>query len=771
MPTTYTYNPHKHVKIWLSKNPNVFMNLENQIRLSEMRVKNPSDTIHLVYDSHLLNEKANIELIEYCKSNNLIPVDVNKLNQDLLTENEKALLEKYKDEVDNLDNGGNLAAASDIIRWISPIYKLGSYTDLDVPVNTTNLPSTIEVHVPLLVNLGSIKIGNKDIILPNNDYVAVVDADAAKKDIERIQTGILSKLNNYSSDFIEKTVQEIGTNSRINRMVIEQIKNRSEAVYIAKTNKLNSSMHLSSRKLRQYTKDITTSREKFLDFKRKIHQTDADVIQALRKELENQLSLVKLIFFKSEYIKIRTILLQNDDEFIKQLMKREYSQYLSSIIVCTTGPLEIARSLFGSSVLDTTYFNTHARAYSFKEYGLQKYFLTENTIRVHENVISLLIFLGTDTGTLNDSSWLPEGISLQSVREADILDRIDNFKANLPKHLNETKAKITKQLNYLRSLISNKLADKLFHRRINNEIKALERLLDCYSDNDNSFDLDKFQSCLTDNTVNIHGRFSSIFHRRSHQLINTLESISHDAQVFNMATNRKIDINGDPTSSKNETKTTTTKIASNKDIVGLLNSAIARLGEINSTFDLKKSFIPALESLSRKINNINDKQSRQVAEETIRMIEQLENLKLYESESECNLVTKKYRMIKCIHDYDLRCYDLTRESRIIKAVSMVIAGAIGFILGMTVGAGFGFLAGAWTGPGALVTSLVGLFYGAYSGAAVGITCGAALTAATTASISRYAFFKPHSLRYPAHEVASSLFPAQYPGDDQKYKPF
>lgn len=54
----YHYRPHTHVKIWLSNNPQVFMNFENQTRLIAMREQCPTDPIHLIYDSALLNDQS-----------------------------------------------------------------------------------------------------------------------------------------------------------------------------------------------------------------------------------------------------------------------------------------------------------------------------------------------------------------------------------------------------------------------------------------------------------------------------------------------------------------------------------------------------------------------------------------------------------------------------------------------------------------------------------------------------------------------------------------
>ena len=95
----YKYNPHSHVKVWVSSNPSVFMNFENQTRLIAIREKNPRDVIHLVYDSTMLNKQALHDLDVFCKENNIIPVDADTFKDKLQSPQEQELYECYKDEI------------------------------------------------------------------------------------------------------------------------------------------------------------------------------------------------------------------------------------------------------------------------------------------------------------------------------------------------------------------------------------------------------------------------------------------------------------------------------------------------------------------------------------------------------------------------------------------------------------------------------------------------------------------------------------------------
>ena len=154
MPSS-TFNPHKHVKIWLSKNPRVFMNEENKLRLLHMRERCPGDLIQLIYDSVLLNESARDDLQAFCLKHDIKPVDVRDLISEIPEDKRhEQLLALYEDEISNLDHGGNLAAASDILRWIKPVYTKGTYSDFDVMVQTKALPETLTINADLLLFFG-----------------------------------------------------------------------------------------------------------------------------------------------------------------------------------------------------------------------------------------------------------------------------------------------------------------------------------------------------------------------------------------------------------------------------------------------------------------------------------------------------------------------------------------------------------------------------------------------------------------------------------------
>ena len=191
----YEFNPHRHVKIWLSKNPDVFMNELNQLRLIQMRAYCPNDEINLIYDSQLLSETAHRSLQAFCSKEDINIVDVRSIISQCNQPSEQQLIKIYEDEITHLDAGGNLAAASDILRWLEPIYRLGTYSDFDVRIVTKDLPETIPVFSELLLNSGSVVLKDKygsetQNKLASNDIIAVLNPQS--KRIKKIHQDIIS---------------------------------------------------------------------------------------------------------------------------------------------------------------------------------------------------------------------------------------------------------------------------------------------------------------------------------------------------------------------------------------------------------------------------------------------------------------------------------------------------------------------------------------------------------------------------------------------------
>lgn len=188
---SYELNPHRHVKIWLSMHPDLFMNPENQLRLVQMRASCPGDVIHLIYDHRLLSIQAINDLHTFCLKHDLTAMDACYLIAQCTHPLEKALAELYQDEISHLNAGGNLGAASDILRWLSPVFQLGVYSDLDVVVSTQKLAPRVQVFGDLLVSVGNYHNVHGDAHLAaNNDIIAVINPHSEM--IRKIQSYIFN---------------------------------------------------------------------------------------------------------------------------------------------------------------------------------------------------------------------------------------------------------------------------------------------------------------------------------------------------------------------------------------------------------------------------------------------------------------------------------------------------------------------------------------------------------------------------------------------------
>lgn len=523
----YRFNPHKHVKIWLSKNPDLFLNLENQIRLIQMREQNPKDKIYLVYDSSLLTTSSLEELYLFCQENQFCWYDAHGLKENLHTELEHRLYEYYLDEITHLSEGGNLAVASDILRWLSPIYRLGSYSDFDYPVNTRMLPGTVEISAPILLNIGSLKLGQKEFILSNNDFIAVADLQAAKPFIEQIQQGLIARLAVYDNDFIERTDAEL-QEGFINRQILKLLKNRAETYYINRSKEIYPLC--SSREVRHYLNQATSNIDNYIIFHQQDHESPGDVVQRLRTQMKQQLTLTKRLFFKKDCQEINYYLRKDDVSFLNYHMKKELDLFLKSVIVCTTGPLQIANSLFGGYIFSTHHFQDYIQSFSFQTYGLQQAFQSLNSIPLQENLFGMLRFLGVDEGTLNDSSWLESGQQLQEGRIRILESKQAELHDTLPLLLQETKAELEHLLMRLNQSMSHSMEYEVVKH-------ALENILRCFQKSSQGveFNIAAFRTVpqvMTNKKV----------HEPLQQLRNKLEQFSHQAIIFRIAKNKKINI-------------------------------------------------------------------------------------------------------------------------------------------------------------------------------------------------------------------------------------
>ncbi|WP_367608133.1 glycosyltransferase family 88 protein [Legionella sp. W05-934-2] len=537
---TYHYNPHSHIKVWLSNNPDVFMNFENQTRMIEMREKNPTDPIHLVYDASLLNDKARNDLKAFCDENQIIPVnaDSEEFRSPLETDTEINLYQHYKDEITHLKKGGNLGVASDILRWLPSCYRLASYTDLDDPLDTNNFSTNVLVEAPIIINVGTLKLfGSQEMIIALNEYIAVVDEQAARPLIEKVQKGMLSKLQHLDSDYVEKTEETFKQDGIISRYLVGYMKNRAEALYIQKLKQFNTNDNkLSSRILRKHINDIMSNENEYLSYHRLDDSESNDaVIKRLRSDLNQQLSWIKWLFFNEEYREIKQLLALNDQKFIKAMMKKERSLFLKSIVICTTGPIELTRSFFGDYMIPSKEVDEKVRPYAMSHYGLEKAFLSNNVIPLHENALGMLRYMGAKVGERNDSSWLEEGQKLQSDRQAILQERRQQLIQSFPSTLLNYKDMIEAHIAKLEQEDKGWFAF-LFRTRRQAKLSALRSVLSCFDEQSGKFDITALKEVMKNDVLPKQSLvYAGFFSHKTRDLIEGLSQVCHEAVVLRVA--------------------------------------------------------------------------------------------------------------------------------------------------------------------------------------------------------------------------------------------
>lgn len=398
----YTYDPHRHVKIWLSKDRDSFLNLENQLRMINMRQLNPTDAISFVFDSRLLSNAALNNLQAFCKRYHLSPVDLSKdvfpkCQQDA----EKKLIALYQTEIDNLGQGGNLGAASDILRWLSPIYQLGTYTDCDVVVNTRDLPPTVEVKKPLLLSLGSHTLpvdfnSPLEQAFVNNNMIAVVDSNAALEEISRIQTMIIESCSRQNEDI---------TQTAMAAWMLQKYNEYDEK---------NLAPLLSYDSNYPYCQELLR-----LIPGKTMHEIRLEIAEQSNRDMASEETAAVFTVF-NEILKTR--LTSNgsnplvDKEFSTAVSLHRF-QLLKISVTHTSGPGKMAESLWGKGLYTRDEVDELIAPYAFSSYPeLDICFHTPFSLHMPlEKIVN--DFRMTRLGDISDVSWLEEGKALIIERE------------------------------------------------------------------------------------------------------------------------------------------------------------------------------------------------------------------------------------------------------------------------------------------------------------------------------------------------------------------
>lgn len=366
----YNFITKRHVKIWLGP-----LTLQNELRLRNLRAINPDCDLFLIYDSRILSASEDGFVQVLCKE---LHIKVLNVVQDILphctTAMELNLTNDYHQAIQPTEQGGNLAAASDILRWLSPVYTLGTYSDMDVLIDASRLPRVIDVSRPLLFNFGSLNSCDTEYLVVNNDIVAVVDPVSAGPLIKKIQKAIHNGCRHYSVDEDPFSVIQEQFNSLPRHP-------NSSAPGFSMSSPLSINPDL-----------VTIAKGK------SIAQTRAEIIRITA----NSTNYCEYYPWKCLFYSMNPL---SSDSSLNSKIKEHRYALLGDSVIYTSGPGATLIAFSEYRCYPGDYFMKEKVPYALEHYGLDQHFQTRNGLPLHSGIMALYRM----GGKTNDLSWLEEG--------------------------------------------------------------------------------------------------------------------------------------------------------------------------------------------------------------------------------------------------------------------------------------------------------------------------------------------------------------------------
>ncbi len=439
----YTYDPHRHVRIWLSRDRDVFLNIENQLRFISMRYINPQAEIHLIYDRSLLSEAAIKAAHLFCARHRISLHDVQSEVIALCGSiEEQLLIALYQYEIEHLKQAGNLGVCSDILRWLSPVYKLGTYSDFDTMINTKNLPERISVQKPILLNVDSLSVDMplkqcRSIIL-NNDVIAIIDEKNSIELIKKIQRSIYytylepSKNNPYFKHINQLTHSLLAESDGV--QVDDLIDEMTGDAFISHLSSIvENNPNKNAYALRKNIIYVTRNNDAYCKAK---HTTINMFASEIRDELAQSTDAISRAKSASA----------TDNELVIETREYHRLQFLKYSVMFTTGPMRVCAVLFWKLIYTLDEFQNDVKPYAFSHYQLESHFKSKQLYRDEATELNTC----DDKFKSNDLSWLEEGWHAIAVREV----RIKTAQQTLYRFFKSIKSNITAQQDLERSVLT-----------------------------------------------------------------------------------------------------------------------------------------------------------------------------------------------------------------------------------------------------------------------------------------------------------------------------
>ena len=440
----YELDPSLIVRIWFSKNPNKAINFENKQRLINLRSENPDITISLVYAKKLLSENAVAELLTFCRKHKITLIS---MEEDVipycLDKEEKNLVAIYEQEIESIHDGGNLAAASDIVRWLKPIYSRGIYSDFDTKIHRVTHKEKITVEAPILLNIGSVDLpitaigltqkSDFELITLNNDILAVIgDDDQTHEIIKRIQCAIYNTYQypeSYSQLFYQLGVDlsrylcqdmHFGTVEGF-KVASAYLNEHTDAILADQLFKMGANPISIRQQLLNENRlgDIAFCRRQlgliapgsFSD-----SDSDDDWGDDWDDDWDEDVKKAYLDFLSKQYGR------QANETDIKAEQEAQFKKLYIASVTHASGPGRVMFSLFGNAGLPLSDIDKKVMPYSFLHYKkLSSLFFSPNGYAAHT---PFDVFLKQNAehkiGVSHDLSWTEEGEKKIVEREKDV---------------------------------------------------------------------------------------------------------------------------------------------------------------------------------------------------------------------------------------------------------------------------------------------------------------------------------------------------------------
>lgn len=420
---SYLYNTQSHIKIWLSTNKDVFINTKNQLRLIRMRESNPNDEINLIYDSQLLTEQSGIGLRDFCTRLQINPINVSDIFSQCETEEELNLIGVYENERNNLERGGNIAVCKDILIWLSPIYKLGLYSDMDKEVNSSQFVDSIKVNASLLLPIGAVEKGeNLYMIQVNNDALAVVNPQESLPIIQKIQRNLFKACRPFEGKD-ESCFKEFFVPGEGSSMINEDLQilhnlckgksaqeGRKSIIELCDNNKIFCQNFLSysndqdlnefiewcvSREKLQLRQEVEKLRQNKIIYQQIIDYLSAGILTVEPEEKNRLITLNKTLIqdYSQKIDGIEEKIKWDTEPFFNERREAFKEYFLINITLWTSGPNNIRFSLFGNN-----YFRSKSKMIEeLSLYSLYDHLVRTGTSEPKKGIRT------------SDLSWIPRG--------------------------------------------------------------------------------------------------------------------------------------------------------------------------------------------------------------------------------------------------------------------------------------------------------------------------------------------------------------------------